>query len=66
MIITVFVCRKLECSNYLVNGWSADDKAAQDDNNRLAVEWFRQTLGRALRQIDEDFILPVCGENLPN
>lgn len=39
----------------LVNGWSADDKAAQDDNNRLAVEWFRQTLGRALRQIDEDF-----------
>ena len=39
----------------LVNGWSADDKAAQDDNDRLAVEWFRQTLGRALRQIDEDF-----------
>ena len=39
----------------LVNGWSADDKTAQDDNNRLAVEWFRQTLGRALRQIDEDF-----------
>ena len=39
----------------LVNGWSADDKAAQDENNRLAVEWFRQTLGRALREIDEDF-----------
>ena len=39
----------------LVNGWSADGKAAQDENNRLAVEWFRQTLGVALRQIADDF-----------
>ncbi|WP_196011831.1 valine--tRNA ligase [Alistipes onderdonkii] len=39
----------------LVNGWSADGNAAQDENNRLAVEWFRQTLGVALRQIADDF-----------
>ena len=39
----------------LVNGWSADGKAAQDENNRLAVAWFRQTLGVALRQIADDF-----------
>lgn len=39
----------------LVNGWSVNGKAAQDENNRLAVEWFRQTLGLALRQIEEDF-----------
>ena len=39
----------------LVNGWSADGNAAQDENNRLTVEWFRQTLGVALRQIADDF-----------
>ena len=39
----------------LVNGWSADGTAAQDENNRLAVEWFRQTLGVALREIADDF-----------
>ena len=39
----------------LVNGWSADGNAAQDENNRLAVAWFRQTLGVALRQIADDF-----------
>ena len=46
----------------LVNGWSADGKAAQDENNRLAVEWFRQTLGVALRQIADEFrLLPHFG-----
>ena len=39
----------------LVNGWSADGNAAQDENNRLAVAWFRQTLGVALHQIADDF-----------
>ncbi|WP_307756537.1 valine--tRNA ligase [uncultured Alistipes sp.] len=39
----------------LVNGWSVDDKTAQSENDRLSVEWFRQTLSRALRQITEDF-----------
>ena len=27
----------------------------RDENNRLAVAWFRQTLGVALRQIADDF-----------
>ena len=39
----------------LVNGWKADETLAQSENNRLAVEWFGQTLGRALREIDADF-----------
>ena len=39
----------------LVNGWSVDDAAAQSDNDRLAVEWFEQALGRALREVAEDF-----------
>ena len=49
--------------NKIWNAYKAGERlvggrqAAQDDNNRLAVEWFRQTLGRALRQIDEDFRL---------
>ena len=39
----------------LVNGWRVDDTLTQSETNRLAVEWFEQALGRALRQIDEDF-----------
>ncbi|MDE6046430.1 MAG: class I tRNA ligase family protein, partial [Alistipes sp.] len=39
----------------LVNGWTVDDKAAQSENDRLAVAWFRQALSRALREVEEDF-----------
>ena len=39
----------------LVNGWSVDPDAAQSDNNRLAVAWFEQALGRALREVEADF-----------
>ncbi len=39
----------------LVNGWTVDGTAAQSENNRLAVEWFEQTLGRALCEVEEDF-----------
>ena len=39
----------------LVNGWTTDAAAAQSENNRLAVAWFGQALGRSLRQIAEDF-----------
>ncbi len=39
----------------LVNGWTVDAAAAPSENNRLAVEWFEQTLGKALREVDEDF-----------
>ena len=39
----------------LVNGWTVDAAAAPSENNRLAVEWFEQTLGKALRGVDEDF-----------
>ena len=39
----------------LVNGWTVDATATQSENNRLAVEWFEQALGRSLRQIADDF-----------
>ena len=39
----------------LVNGWTTDAAAAQSENDRLAVEWFDQAMGRSLRQIAEDF-----------
>ncbi|WP_297553585.1 valine--tRNA ligase [uncultured Alistipes sp.] len=39
----------------LIGGWSVDPAAAQSENDRLAVAWFEQALGRALRQIEEDF-----------
>ncbi len=39
----------------LVNGWTVDGTAAQSENNRLAVEWFEQTLARALCEVQEDF-----------
>ena len=39
----------------LVNGWQVDTAAVQGENNRLAVAWFGQALGRSLRQIAEDF-----------
>ena len=39
----------------LVNGWTTDAATAQSENDRLAVEWFDQAMGRSLRQIAEDF-----------
>ena len=38
-----------------MNGWTTDAAAAQSENDRLAVEWFDQAMGRSLRQIAEDF-----------
>lgn len=39
----------------LVNGWTVDPALAQGENNRLAIEWFRQTLAKTLRQVESDF-----------
>lgn len=39
----------------LVNGWAVDQTAAQSENNRLAVAWFRQALNRSLHQIADFF-----------
>lgn len=39
----------------LVNGWAVDAGIPQSENNRLAVAWFDQALGRSLRQIAEEF-----------
>ncbi len=38
----------------LVNGWQTAD-TAQSKNNRLAVAWFEQALGRTLREVEADF-----------
>ena len=39
----------------LVNGWTVDGTLAQSDNDRLAGEWFRQTLRRAVAELDGNF-----------
>ncbi len=39
----------------LVNGWTVDAAAPQSETNRLAVAWFEQVLGAALREVEEDF-----------
>ena len=39
----------------LVNGWTVDENLPQSDNDRLAGEWFAQTLQRAVAALDEDF-----------
>ena len=35
----------------LINGWSIDENLQQSDNNRLAIEWFRNRMNAALREI---------------
>ena len=39
----------------LVNGWSVDEALAQSDNDRLAIEWFRNRLAKTRGEIDADF-----------
>jgi len=39
----------------LVGGWSVDASLPQSDNDRLAVEWFRATLQRAVVELDAHF-----------
>ena len=39
----------------LINGWSVDESLAQSENNRLAVEWFRNKLNQALAEIESNF-----------
>ena len=39
----------------LINGWSIDESLAQSENNRLAVEWFRNKLNQALAEIESNF-----------
>ncbi len=39
----------------LINGWSVDESLAQSENNRLAVEWFRNKLNQALTEIESNF-----------
>ncbi|MDE6070837.1 MAG: class I tRNA ligase family protein, partial [Alistipes sp.] len=46
---------KIRIAYRLVNGWTVDDKAPQSENDRLAVAWFRQALGRTLREVADDF-----------
>ena len=38
----------------LVNGWTVKEEP-QSENNRLAVAWFEQALGRTLREVEADF-----------
>ncbi|WP_300705285.1 valine--tRNA ligase [uncultured Alistipes sp.] len=39
----------------LINGWTVDSALPQSENNRLAIEWFCQTLSKAIRQMEADF-----------
>ncbi len=39
----------------LINGWTVDTAATQSQNDRLAIDWFAQTLNRSLREIADNF-----------
>ena len=54
-VFTTIYGNKIWNAYRLLNGWAVDAAAAQSENNRLAVAWFGQALGRSLRQIAEDF-----------
>ena len=48
----------------LINGWSVDESLAQSENNRLAVEWFRNKLNQALAEIESNFSSYRLSESL--
>ena len=39
----------------LVSSWEVDENKRQDENNRIAVEWFDALIERSLAEIDADF-----------
>ncbi len=39
----------------LINGWSVDDKLEQSQNNKLAIDWFNNTLSRSIAEIEDNF-----------
>jgi len=39
----------------LLNGWAADGNLERSENNRLAAEWFAETLRRTVREVEDDF-----------
>ncbi len=39
----------------LINGWTIDEQLAQSENNRIAIEWFENRLGKALAEAEDNF-----------
>ena len=39
----------------LISMWQVDESLAQSENNRLSVEWFKQTLWKAIAEINDLF-----------
>ena len=39
----------------LISMWQVDEKQEQSENNRLSVEWFKQTLSKAIAEINDLF-----------
>ncbi|MBQ5785053.1 MAG: class I tRNA ligase family protein, partial [Alistipes sp.] len=39
----------------LISMWQVDESLAQSENNRLSVEWFKQTLSKAIAEINDLF-----------
>ena len=39
----------------LVSSWEVDENKEQDENNRIAVEWFDSLINRSLAETDADF-----------
>ena len=39
----------------LISMWQVDEKLKQSENNRLSIEWFKQTLSKAIAEINDLF-----------
>ena len=39
----------------LISMWQVDEKLEQSENNRLSIEWFKQTLSKAITEINDLF-----------
>ena len=39
----------------LISMWQVDEKLEQSENNRLSIEWFKQTLSKAIAEINDLF-----------
>ena len=39
----------------LIKGWQIDDSIAQTEDNRLAIEWFRNKMNSVLEDVEKDF-----------
>ncbi len=48
-------CNKIWNAFRLVKGWEVDDKVAQPESARMAIDWFRGKLSEAIAEVNDSF-----------